>query len=227
VSYKATNWAYELPLVGPQKFVLVALADMADEANSCYPGQKRLVAMTGFAEKTVRRALASLEDSGLLRREQRHGAFGYRTSDRYTLNVGVQMLETLPVTEPSGLSAHRSESPFLPVSQSQPTGQSDQAVEPSEEPLVEPSGRKPEKKKPSLPLPDVWSPSKANIAYAVENNLDVDHEVEQFRAHAAANDRRQADWSAAFRMWLGNQAKWSKPVKKIPKVSPQDEWRFH
>jgi DNA-binding Lrp family transcriptional regulator len=133
MSYKATNWAYELPLTGSQKFVLVALADMADEANTCYPGQQRIAEMTGFSEATVRRALKALEESGLLSREARHGAYGYRTSDRYRLNVG-----SLPVTVPARQDAHRSESPSLPVTVHVPTGHGDGAVEPLEEPSDEP-----------------------------------------------------------------------------------------
>jgi hypothetical protein len=86
------------------------------------------------------------------------------------------------------------------------------------------------KKKPELPLPVAWLPSDANEAFARDNNLDLDHELAQFKAHAAANDRRQRDWDAAFRMWLGNQVKWSKaaPKKRVPAGVPvSDEWRFH
>ena len=133
MSYKATGWAYDLPISGPRKGVLVVLADMADEAFSCYPGQQKIVHMSGFSEKTVRRALASLEEDGLISREQRHGRNGYRTSDRYILHVGLG----LPVTEPTGQSDHRSESPSLPVTLTLPTGQSDRAEEPSVEPLDE------------------------------------------------------------------------------------------
>lgn len=91
MSYQATAWAYELPLIGSQKFVLVALADMADESASCFPGQKRLAAMTGLSVRTVQRALEDLEAHGLITRQRRY-AEGYRTSDRYRLNLDVQML---------------------------------------------------------------------------------------------------------------------------------------
>ncbi|MFZ4894651.1 helix-turn-helix domain-containing protein [Plantibacter sp. Mn2098] len=138
MSYKATNWAYELPITGPQKFVLVALADMADEESSCYPGQPRLAQMTGFSVATVRRALDKLEDRGLIEREHRHGAFGYRTSDRYHLKLDVSVAEPLPLTVPTGHSAFKADSPSLPLTQSIPTSHSDGAVEPSVEPPEEP-----------------------------------------------------------------------------------------
>ena len=51
-------------------------------------------------------------------------------------------------------------------------------------------------------LPDGWQPRDAHKKFAAENNLDIENEVANFRDHAQANDRRQKDWDAAFRMWL-------------------------
>lgn len=88
MSYKALNWAWELEeLRSSQKFVLIALADMADDKHSCFPGQDRLAAMTGMSVDTVSRAVRALERRGLLRRVARRRANGYRTSDRYFLQV--------------------------------------------------------------------------------------------------------------------------------------------
>jgi hypothetical protein len=66
------------------------------------------------------------------------------------------------------------------------------------------------RKKPEAPLPDDWTPKPSHVKYAADNGIDGRHEEAQFRAHAAANDRRQRDWDAAFRGWLGNAVKWSK-----------------
>ena len=71
---------------------------------------------------------------------------------------------------------------------------------------------KPSKRKASAsPLPESWSPSEANVAFATANTIDLKHEVGQFRAHAEAADKRQANWDAAFRLWMGNVVKWRKP----------------
>ena len=51
-------------------------------------------------------------------------------------------------------------------------------------------------------LPDGWHPRDAHKKFAAENNLDIEIEAANFRDHAQANDRRQKDWDAAFRMWL-------------------------
>lgn len=87
MSYKATHWAWEIDLPMPQKFILVALADMADEELSCYPGQATLARMTGASVRTVGRALADLEEQGLLSREQRRRKDGFRSSDRFVLHI--------------------------------------------------------------------------------------------------------------------------------------------
>lgn len=121
MSYKATNWAYDLPLSGSKKFVLVALADMADEANSCYPGQQRLADMTGRSIATVRRALEALEELGLLEREHRIGAGGHRTSDRYRLKVGLTLPESLPLKMPTRQDAHSATRQSQPLTVSIPT----------------------------------------------------------------------------------------------------------
>lgn len=125
MSNEALAWAYKLPIKGPAKPVLTALADFADEAGSCYPGQEKLALMSGLSIRSVRRALERLEDQGLLRREHRYDHRGYRTSDRYFLSMDVQVL---PVTLTSGQSDLRSDSPRLPVTLSTPTGQSDRVT---------------------------------------------------------------------------------------------------
>jgi biotin operon repressor len=141
MSYKATNWAYEMRITGPAKPVLVALADMADEDASCYPGQEKLSAMTGLSVSTVARALQRLEDLGLLVRQHRYGSRGYRTSDRYRLQLTVDIPETLPVTAPTRQRAYKAESESLPVTVQSPTRHSDGAEENHQlEPPVKPSG---------------------------------------------------------------------------------------
>lgn len=115
MSIAATTWAYaQDPGDTGAKFVLVALADYADEAWSCYPSQARLAAMTGQSDRTVRRHLKVLESAGLITREKRHGKSGARTSDRYVLAVNAP---------PTGQNDQWSDCPPVSVT----TGQDDQA----------------------------------------------------------------------------------------------------
>lgn len=64
------------------------------------------------------------------------------------------------------------------------------------------------RRKPEQPLPDGWGPANSAYEYCELHNLDIRHEESQFRNHVAANDRRQRDWDAAFRTWLGNAKKY-------------------
>lgn len=138
MSHNATNWAYGLPLAGPEKSIIVALADMADEKGSCFPGHERIAGMTGWSVSTVARSMKSLERKGLIIRSRRQGKYGYRTSDRYHLQLTISLPESLPVTEPTRQRAYKAETESLPVTQPIPTSHSDGAIEPSVEPLGEP-----------------------------------------------------------------------------------------
>jgi len=87
MSNRAITWAYQQELKGGTKFVLVTLADMADQEHSCIPGIKLLSRLTGFGETAVKSHLATLTDAGHIRRESRFRKDGSRTSSRYYLNV--------------------------------------------------------------------------------------------------------------------------------------------
>ncbi|WP_419617837.1 helix-turn-helix domain-containing protein [Thiolapillus sp.] len=74
MSILARDWAYSQALAAPAKFVLVALAEhVSGEGRECWPSVSRLARMTGCAERTVQRALRTLEAAGLIRVEQRAG----------------------------------------------------------------------------------------------------------------------------------------------------------
>lgn len=74
MSIHCLNLAFgvHLPKRPAEKLVLLALADRAsDEDGSAYPSIWNLVYKTSLDERTVRRALVSLEARGFLRREPR------------------------------------------------------------------------------------------------------------------------------------------------------------
>lgn len=89
MSNEALNWAWKVTgLPSTQKFLLVALADFADEAHSCYPGQAKLAEMVGVHRQAVSRNLGQLEAAGFISRQRRQRDDGYRSSDRFVLAVG-------------------------------------------------------------------------------------------------------------------------------------------
>lgn len=67
MSYQALSWAFKQDISpSTAKFVLVALANYADDDGYCFPGQKRLAEDTCQSERSVRSHLASLERRGLI-----------------------------------------------------------------------------------------------------------------------------------------------------------------
>lgn len=88
MSNRAITWAFDqeaLPTI--DRFVLVVLADYADEANSCYPGQTLIARRTGSSVSTVHRSLKRLETGGWIQRVKRWKGDGTRSSDRYELKL--------------------------------------------------------------------------------------------------------------------------------------------
>jgi DNA-binding transcriptional ArsR family regulator len=74
VSNTALTWAFNVPIKGAPKGVLVALADcMSDATKRCDPSNARLALYAGVDERTVRRALRSLADGGLITVTEREG----------------------------------------------------------------------------------------------------------------------------------------------------------
>lgn len=79
MSFQATAWAYSLNLgSASQKAVLLYLAQFAHEDGSCtWPSVPRIMAATELGERTVRRALTSLQARGVITLgDQRHAELG-------------------------------------------------------------------------------------------------------------------------------------------------------
>lgn len=87
MSNRALTWAFEQELKSGPKFVLVALADWADEEGSCFPGVPTIAKRVGSVESAVRENLARLKRAGLIVEERRTRPNGSRTSNRYWLQM--------------------------------------------------------------------------------------------------------------------------------------------
>lgn len=133
MSIEALQWAWKVEgLKMAPKFVLISLADYADESGSCFPGQEKIAERTSCSVDTVARSIRVLEDAGLLRREKRRKEGGYRTSDRFYLAVG-----SLPRNLP-GSGLPRNEGDSHPANDPILTPQF-AGVSPSNNPQSEPS----------------------------------------------------------------------------------------
>ncbi|WBL18764.1 helix-turn-helix domain-containing protein [Citricoccus sp. NR2] len=89
MSIQAINWARQVGGTGvlraPEILVLWQLADMADEAWSCWPSQSSLARDTNQSLRTINTQIGRLKTLGLLRVESRHGTGGGRIGMRYYL----------------------------------------------------------------------------------------------------------------------------------------------
>lgn len=82
MSVQAMSWAYRVELLNPgDKFLLVTLANFADEWGVCWPGIDTLVQYTAQSERKVRNGLAALEEAGLIVSVARRRADGTRRTD--------------------------------------------------------------------------------------------------------------------------------------------------
>lgn len=89
MSFKAITWAMEqetTPVFKPlTKFVLVTMADLADQDGKCYPSIAYISGVTGLGDSTVRRHLHVLAEVGLLEIVWGKRADGSYSSNTYHL----------------------------------------------------------------------------------------------------------------------------------------------
>lgn len=103
MSAQAVTWAYKQNISPPTaKFVLVTLADAANGEGYCWPGQQRLMQLTGMSERALRDQIKTLETLGYIHRERRTRSNGSRTSDGYWLlgfaDLPADIAASLPAT---------------------------------------------------------------------------------------------------------------------------------
>lgn len=88
MSIDVMNLVWRSTLEGSSKrFVLLALADRADDDGYCWPGVKTLVEKTGLSERTVHRVISELAASRLLLREERRTQRGGSDTNGYWINL--------------------------------------------------------------------------------------------------------------------------------------------
>lgn len=217
VSNKATSWA-QSQTVGHTgaKFVLLVLADYADQEWSCFPSVKNLMAITEMGESSVRKALALLNAGGYIRVYGRKRTDGSQRSSRYQLlESGDQTPEPDRrdwVYEHCVVDPPLSEGEGVPVAQSGGTLSVREAI-----PYVDPSPKDPS---PLIPraarsdratrIPDDFYPTPQMQEWFKQERLDTvitnpraEHEnfCDFWRAKAGA-DARKLDWPATWRRWM-------------------------
>ena len=87
MSVRAMAWAWRQQLSGPEKLVLMALADHADEDGICWPGNAHIARKCNLSQRSVQRHIKNLIDNGYMTAHRRYRETGGQTSNRYVLNV--------------------------------------------------------------------------------------------------------------------------------------------
>lgn len=235
MSYEATAWAYAQSLRTGPKFVLVALADFADESMSCYPGQKRLAEMTGMTDRAIRSCLVLLEAEGYLVRQRRYTDSGPRTSDRYILCLDRVADTALPEESSTSPQAEESSKPeadsaldpthrnLLPVKEPLTTGTTRHALpeESSREPLEnhQLTTKRTTHRRTRAPDSFVITAALRQWANAKGITVDLEAETESFLDNHRAKDNQFKDWTAAWREWMRRAQRWRGVAQR-----PRDEW---
>lgn len=89
MSIPALKWAWDIDgITSPQKFVLVALADRANNQHECWPAQGGDIRRrTMLSRQTINQSIKQLEKLGLLTSTPRYGKTKGQMSNIYKLNV--------------------------------------------------------------------------------------------------------------------------------------------
>jgi len=85
MSRAARDWAWALRVTPPQKLVILALAERADDSGVCWPSLTHLTEMTGLVRSTIAVALTGLEEGRLIVRDR--GGSGRSTRYRLLTNA--------------------------------------------------------------------------------------------------------------------------------------------
>jgi DNA-binding transcriptional ArsR family regulator len=221
MSVAAMSWAFGLKLRSTEKLVLLALADHANDAGSCWPSNARIMEMTGLSDGAVRGALRALKAAGVVRAEARRG----------TSNVYALMQDQAPPAEPESLPDNVVPMPARVAArargggstcqggwQDMPGGMAAGATpggstchltvsEPSEKHQGSGEGRE----RRATRLPADWRPTDRDRAFAVARGLDPDTLAEGFRDYWRAKPKANTslDWSANWRTWCGREVQWA------------------
>lgn len=236
MTYPVFNWARKQPVSrSSDKFLLVMMADQANEEGVCWPSQKGLAEDTSLDRKTVGAGLTRLREEGhIVDTGERKGA---------TKQVVVWRLpyrETSPKTDklsengsvpffPPKDTVFPVEAPRFSRVRTPKTGYGT-TIEPPKEPPEEPPGERGSK---TAPAPDLlaslappklakaprvkprtsvdptWWPDLGGLAFAAERHVDPKTVVPQFRDWHLAKGSLMANWEAAWRTWCENQVRFA------------------
>jgi hypothetical protein len=88
MSIEAMAWAWDVPVRGTQKLVLLAIADWANADSEAWPHIATIARRAGVGERAVQDAIGELELHGHLARSPQYRKDGGQRGNLYTLALG-------------------------------------------------------------------------------------------------------------------------------------------
>jgi len=218
MSVDAVGWAFKVKVASTaQKAVLLVLSDFADEEGYCWPSQKLIGQRAGCSERTVRTVLKELETAGLLTRSERMRKNGSFTSDAFLLDLKNQRQISPAANIAVGKKCQK---PAAKIAGPEPT------IEPTKD-ITRPKAIKAPKAKARTSLSEDWKLGDRDREYALSEGVPaarLEREVQRFRDHHISKGSLMADWSAAWRTWVGNYLKWNPSTEPVSQDSEQAKW---
>jgi hypothetical protein len=221
MSLEAMIWALKVADVRDPvaKLVLIGLADHAnDDGTATWPAQSTLATYAGVTVRTVYTKLAVLVDCGVIRPGDQRLVEHIR-ADRRPHVWDLAMDPTGGKLLPGGKD-FRAEDGAATGGNLRSHGRKSASDKPSlnrPEPSIRKEGGLRE-------FPDGWEPNEKHREYAAENNIDLTFQAEQFESHNRSKGNKYKNWDLAFRTWLGNAARWSRPRQQPRAVAGGSEW---
>jgi len=93
MSFEAIRWAFAQTIPGPEKLVLLVLANHANDERMCFPAMKTVAEETGTSRCNVMRIIPKLEIRGLISVEKRITTYG-KSTHLYTMNMTIKKVKT-------------------------------------------------------------------------------------------------------------------------------------
>jgi helix-turn-helix protein len=219
LSFETLIWVRTQKTGNPiNRSVLRVLADHAGQDASCYLRTQLIADETELSESSIRKALASLIEQGLVRVYERYHLNGARRSNRYQLLV--DGAETPPPDHEdwAGVRERTGEGPSggeAPTADGPGRLRDTEGFPVKEATLFEATPEKgaPLRRTLATRVPDDFKPDEKMREWFRANNLSavidgaVEHEkfMDYWRAEAGARARK-LDWPATWRRWMRSAA---------------------
>lgn len=184
------------------KYVLIVLAERADDQGVTWVGAEAIERTTGMSRRAVFRALADLRRRALIQRERLDGREVWRLAipDQSATQALVATVTSAYRSPPSAREAVASDcvAPEASVKHQE-------ALRPAPLTLVPPAPKAEKGRRCRLPSDFILTDALRDYAASkgMPRNV-VDREFDRFRNHHTAHGSVMASWPAAWRTWVGN-----------------------